>query len=119
MPRRLAWLAAAVLIAACSSGAPSEDLAKPRDPASVAAGAVLYEMNCSQCHGPDLEGGRVPGGGVAPSLASKVGFSDAALIEVVKRGRGLQMPAFASQLEEGEIISIIDFVRSVQAAQVE
>lgn len=101
-------------LAACTTSA-SPDVTKVRDPASVAAGAVLYETNCAACHGVDLGGGRGQSGGIAPSLAALVGPDDAVLAEVVKRGAGLGMPAFATQLEDGEIASIIDYVRSIQA----
>ena len=108
----------ALVMAACS-GDTSPDVTKVRDAASVAAGTALYEANCTRCHGVELDGGRVPGGGTAPSLAAKVGPSDALLIEIVKRGRGFEMPSFATQLEESEIASIIDYVRTVQAEQLD
>lgn len=84
----------------------------------MTAGAVLYQANCARCHGAELEGGRAEGGQPAPSLASRTSRSDAALTQTVNRGRG-QMPAFRDQLTESEIASIIDFVRSVQAARIE
>lgn len=93
----------------------SSDVTDLRDPASVAAGEALYEASCARCHGADLDGGRTPSGASAPSLAALTAKSDAALIETVKRGRGLGMPSFQTQLEEAEIVSIVDFVRSVQA----
>lgn len=110
-------LATGMLIAACG-GSASPDVTKVRDPASVEAGTVLYEANCARCHGSDLRGGSYSGG-IAPSLASKTGPGDALLIEIVKRGRGLGMPSFATQLEEAEITSIIDYVRSVQVSQLD
>ena len=119
MRRRLTALALAgsLLLAACSTGA-SPDVTKIRDPASVSAGTELYEANCARCHRADLSGGTYSGG-IAPSLATKIGPSDATLIEIVKRGAGLGMPSFATQLEETEIASIIDYVRSVQAALID
>jgi mono/diheme cytochrome c family protein len=114
--KRLLALALLVGLAACSTSA-SPDVTKVRDPASITAGAALYEANCARCHGADLAGGRGESGGIAPSLAAKVGPGDAVLIEIVKRGAGLGMPSFATQLEESEIVSIIDYVRSVQAEQ--
>ena len=107
-----------VTLGACSTSA-SPDVTKVRDPASVTAGTALYEANCALCHGADLTGGRAPGGGLAPSLARKVGPGDAVLIEIVKRGRGFEMPSFATQLAESEIASIIDYVRTIQADQLE
>lgn len=117
--RLLAMVGAMLVVAAgCSAGA-SPDVTKLRDPASIAAGSALFQANCAACHGADLGGGRSPGGGLAPSLAAKVGPSDVVLIETVKRGRGFAMPAFDTQLTDGEIVSIIDYVRSVQVEQLE
>jgi len=110
-------LAASLLLAACSTGA-SPDVTKIRDAASVEAGKAAYEANCARCHRSDLSGGTYSGG-IAPSLATKTGPNDALLIEIVKRGRGLGMPSFATQLEEAEITSIIDYVRSVQVALID
>lgn len=110
-------LVAAVLLAGCGGGA-SPDVTRVRDAASVEAGSVLYEANCARCHAGDLTGGSYSGG-VAPSLTRKTGPSDQLLIEIVKRGRGLGMPSFATQLEESEIASIIDYVRSVQASLID
>ncbi|MGI9649252.1 MAG: c-type cytochrome, partial [Acidimicrobiia bacterium] len=106
----------ALILTACGGGT-STDVTKVRDPASVAAGQDLFEANCARCHGSDLDGGRAPGGPQAPSLSSKTGPDDAVLIEIVKRGRGGYMPSFATQLEEAEIASIIDYVRSVQVSR--
>ena len=120
MTRPIGGLLMALMIgvAACSSSA-SPDVTKVRDPAAVAAGSGLYEANCARCHGADLGGGRGESGGLAPSLAARVGPSDAVLIEAVKRGAGLGIPAFANQLEDSEIASIIDYVRSIQADQLD
>jgi mono/diheme cytochrome c family protein len=111
-------MAGGLILAACGGGT-STDVTKVRDPASVAAGEDLYEANCAACHGSDLDGGRVPDGPQAPSLSSKTGPDDAVLIEIVKRGRGVYMPTFGTQLNETEIASIIDYVRSVQAARLD
>ncbi|MDH3605814.1 MAG: cytochrome c [Acidimicrobiia bacterium] len=113
------WLVALTLVLAACGASASPDVTKVRDPASVEAGGALYQASCARCHGADADGGRVPGGPLAPSLVSKTGPSDQLLIEIVKRGRGLAMPSFATQLEEAEIASIIDFVRSLQVARLE
>ena len=107
---------AGLVLAGCG-GAASPDVTRVRDASSVVAGQVLYEANCARCHGVDLDGGRVPDGPLAPSLSTKTAPDDSALIETVQRGRGLYMPTFGTQLDESEIASIIDYVRSVQAAR--
>lgn len=116
-PRRLALASTLLVVLAGCSVQESPDLTRVRDPASVAAGTGLYQANCARCHGADLAGGRGESGGLAPSLVAKVAASDAVLLERVKRGAGLGMPSFATQLEENEIASIIDYVRSVQVEQ--
>ncbi len=122
MLRAKLWTGAllAVVLASCGSGSNLHaDVTLIRDPGSVAAGAVLFEANCALCHAADLTGGTTPSGERAPSLANKTGSSDASLTETAKRGRGLGMPSFEDQLEEAEIASIIDFIRSVQTDGVE
>ena len=104
-----------VVVAGCG-GEASSDLSIPRDPASVAAGEPLYAANCARCHGEDLDGGRVPGGGAAPSLLGAARLSDEVITATIVRGRGMGMPAFGTQLDDTEIASIVDYVRSVQAA---
>ena len=103
----------------CSGGGASPDLTLPRNPDSVAAGEALYVTNCASCHGVEAAGGRVPGGGRAPSLVAKTGVSDAILTEIVKRGRGLNMPSFSALLDDGEIASLVDYIRTVQVAQLD
>lgn len=115
---RVCLVALALVLAACGASA-SPDVTKVRDPAAVAAGEVLYQANCARCHGEDADGGRVPDGPLAPSLVSRTGPSDQLLIDIVKRGRGLNMPSWQNQLDEAEIVSIIDFVRSLQVARLE
>ena len=109
------WIVIGALVLAACAASASPDVTKVRDPDSVAAGEVLYQVNCSRCHGPDADGGRVPGGPLAPSLVDRKALNDQLLIEIVKRGRGLAMPSFDSQLDDAEITSIIDYVRSLQA----
>jgi cytochrome c551 len=104
-------LAGALLAAACSNGEPSPDLTRPRDPAAVAAGTVLFDANCAQCHGTDLTGGR------GPSLIVKVGLDDAVIRQIILRGQGPIMPAFRDLLTDDEIGSIIDYVRTVQVTE--
>ena len=116
---RAARLSVALLtlaLAACGGGT-STDVTRVRDPASVDAGRTLFEANCALCHGSDLEGGPGDRGGVAPALATMTGPDDVALIETIKRGRGLYMPSFGTQLEEAEIASIVDYIRSVQVTR--
>ncbi|MDH3538464.1 MAG: c-type cytochrome [Acidimicrobiia bacterium] len=116
--KRLFALTLLTGLVACSTSA-SPDVTRVRDPGSIAAGSALYGANCARCHGADLAGGRGESGGFAPSLAAKVGPGDAVLLEIVKRGAGMGMPSFATQLEESAIVSIIDYVRSVQAERLD
>lgn len=101
-------MALVLVIAACGTSEPSADLTVPREPASVAAGKVLYGANCASCHGNELNGGR------GPTLARAVALDDAEITDIIVRGRGLAMPAFGAQLTETEIVSVVDYIRSVQ-----
>lgn len=104
----------ALLAAACGGGAHS-DVTAARDPNSVLAGADLYAAHCAACHGAALEGG------TGPQLVTKeLGHPDSDFVEWITNGKEA-MPAVAQQagLTPEEVQSIVDFVRSVQAAALE
>jgi cytochrome c oxidase cbb3-type subunit 2 len=100
-----------------------------RSPAAVRKGRALFAENCAACHGDEAEG--TPG--VAPSLVDDVflgvkgDMPDAAYLTFVKGGSdakkalnrpgqpGGGMPAFAGQLTDEDIWSIIAFLRERKA----
>ncbi|MDH3538715.1 MAG: cytochrome c [Acidimicrobiia bacterium] len=108
-------LALVGLLGACG-GDPHPDVTKVRDPADVAAGAVIWEANCAACHGVSLEGGETPDGSKAPGLvSSELGHPDSDFVEIATNGKG-KMPGFGPILTAEEIRQVVDHIRSVQAA---
>ena len=91
---------AAVLLVLMTAGAFAQDQAE------IAAGAEVYQTNCSACHGERL----ISPGGI-PDLR-KLGAEDRARFEtVVTEGKG-QMPAWGGMLSEQEIGQIWAYIRS-------
>lgn len=100
-----------------------------RDGAALALGGSLYASYCGRCHGAELEGqphwktrfptGRLP---APPHDASGHTWhhSDAALIEITKRGTAAvvgggyesDMPGFQGVLADEEIAAVLDFIKS-------
>jgi mono/diheme cytochrome c family protein len=81
---------------------------------AIAAGRVLYQDRCAQCHGASAEGR-----GKRPSLRSArvAGASDGELFWLLTNGyRG--MPRW-SRVPEPERWQIVSYVRSLQAAPTE
>jgi cytochrome c551 len=102
------------VVVACGGGDPHSDVTKPRNPDSVAAGAVLYVEHCASCHGEDLTGGDD-----GPNLVtSELGHPDADFVEAITDGKD-DMPGFGSKLSAEEINALVDFVRTAQAAGLE
>ncbi len=101
-----------------------EDPPPDLDPASVAAGTVLYGEFCAQCHGADLAGDpgwRSPNadGSYPPPPHDATGHTwhhdDATLVRIISVGSDFEqsrMPAFADLLTEEEILAILDFIKS-------
>ncbi len=100
-------------LAACGGDEAHPDVTADRDAASVAAGEAIYQENCAGCHGAALEGGAGPG-----LVDAELGHPDSDFVEAITNGKG-EMPAFGGQLSAEEIASAVDFVRSVQAANLE
>jgi mono/diheme cytochrome c family protein len=131
----------AMLVAACSSGsedaddhaesdehidAPSEyaNLTNPfaRDHKAADAGAVIYEINCATCHGPEGKGDGPAAAGLDPQPASLADahmmeeMSDGALFWRVSEGGMMDpfnslMPAWKDTLSEDEIWQVITYIR--------
>jgi cytochrome c oxidase cbb3-type subunit 3 len=89
----------------------------PGDPALVARGKALYEINCRACHGPDLRGGDMGGPNL---LRSQVALNDrdGELIgPIILEGRqtpGMPvMPPF--QLPANDLKAVAQYIHSVAA----
>jgi mono/diheme cytochrome c family protein len=115
MARRILWLigVTALVLAACG-GDPHPDVTMDRDAASVAAGEAIFAESCAVCHGEGMEGG------TGPALVdAELGHPDSDFIVFVTDGKGSEMPAFGDTLSSEEIASVVDYVRSVQAANLD
>ncbi len=81
-----------------------------------AAGADTYKAKCQMCHGAD-GAGATPAGKAMKALPFTdpeiVKASDADLIAATKNGKG-KMPAYTGKLTDGEIKSVVAYVRTLQ-----
>lgn len=92
------------------------------DPAAISAGEILYEANCSSCHGLTGEGDGPASGGIDPppgNLALRqASLSDAYLYWRISEG-GLMEPfnsimlGWKGMLDEQSIWEIISYVRTM------
>ena len=98
MRHRLAGLAlaSAVLLSACA------------DPLEGKFGEELYREACAHCHGVDLSGGTGPAVGAGSN--SDVKLTDHQLADVIRIGPG-SMPGFGHRLSDGQIASLVDYMR--------
>jgi mono/diheme cytochrome c family protein len=88
---------------------------------SLAVGRDVYLNNCSACHGADARGGGPQAGTTPvrpPSLAgpgSHLGdHTDGDLHYTIVSGLPGGMPAWAGQLSDEEVWSVINYLRSLQ-----
>lgn len=86
----------------------------PEDPAKVARGKTLFEINCRGCHGADLRGGDLGGPNL---LRSQVALSDehgeliVPIIQGSRQSKG--MPAVGLSIEDSNAVAA--YVRSIIA----
>lgn len=77
--------------------------------------AKIYKANCDLCHGADGSGDTGPGKAFhAKDLRSDAvrNQSDAALTEVITKGRG-KMPAFGAKVKPADIQKLVAYIRSL------
>jgi mono/diheme cytochrome c family protein len=97
---RIAVIVVAVLIAAGCS-----------DRLEGKFGEELYQEGCAHCHGVDLTGGTGPD--IGPGSNADVGLSDQQIGDVIRVGPGA-MPRFGGRLTDGQIDSLVEYLRVVQ-----
>jgi|SRR4051812_29960505 mono/diheme cytochrome c family protein len=68
--------------------------------------AQIYEGNCAECHGQNLESG-----GAVPDLRQLGAEDKDRFINIIAEGKG-QMPPFAGTLDDEEIEKLWDYIRS-------
>ena len=82
------------------------------DPAVIARGKTLYEINCRACHGGDLRGGDMAGPNL---LRSQIALNDndgESIGEIVRTGRGNMDPF---DLPADSVKAIAAYIRSILA----
>lgn len=87
---------------------PLNPLPTEEPPPLAAAGRLLYERHCMQCHGPRLQGGSAPA--LRARRYDRVRWSDQDIANVIYAGTG-SMPAFGDVLSVGEIAAVVAYVR--------
>ena len=86
----------------------------PGDPAVVARGKTVYDINCGSCHGPDLRGGELGGPNL---LRSQVVLVDQAgeLIRPIVRGSREDRGMPAINLSDDDVKAVAEFIHSILA----
>ncbi|WP_040485804.1 c-type cytochrome [Lutibaculum baratangense] len=105
-------------------------LLRPGDPQVVAAGAKVYAAQCASCHGADLQGEpdwqtRDPDGLLPAPPHDETGHTwhhpDDLLFRITKHGVAeaanlegyeTRMPAYGGILSDGEIISVLSYIKA-------
>ena len=100
-------------------GAPKNPV--PSDAASLARGQELFNINCTQCHGPQGKGD----GPVAAFLRNKkpidltgpigISLSDGAIFMTITNGTPGGMPALNENLTVRERWDVVNYVRQLQS----
>ncbi len=107
--RQIAALLGLTLLIACGddegAGSPEPQLTGEE------LGALTYADNCAGCHGVDGEGSAACLTLINPHINQQ---SDARLYAMISAGTGGEMPAFADNLSQEEIIAVIGHLRSMQ-----
>ena len=83
------------------------------DAAAATAGAVIYEDQCSFCHGPSGQGDQTQG---APNLSDALwlfGGDEASLTMTVAEGRYGVMPAWSGRLSDATVKELALYVHSL------
>jgi mono/diheme cytochrome c family protein len=71
-------------------------------------GETMFATSCGFCH---QNGGRTAGKG--PKLAGST-RSDDFLVERIKKGKAGAMPAFGAVFSEGQIMTIVGYIRTLE-----
>jgi quinoprotein glucose dehydrogenase len=75
------------------------------------AGFVAYQQHCSSCHGPNLQGGGIPGATSLVAVTDRMG--EDAVKAIVTGGRGLMRPV--AGITDGELPALIAYLASTGA----
>ena len=83
----------------CQGAAKNENIQEQESPTEKAAS--LYSMHCAQCHGED---GKLGASGAKDLSQSRL--SDAAILQIIKKGKNA-MPPMEALLENAENIELV------------
>lgn len=81
------------------------------EPEAEIDAADLFANTCARCHGADLSGDEGP---PLDATSHSVGEPDEHLVEAITFGRD-EMPSFADELNEKQILALVAYIRGVQA----
>jgi cytochrome c oxidase cbb3-type subunit 3 len=84
----------------------------PSDPAQIARGKTLFDINCRGCHGADLRGGDMGGPNLLRSQAA-LGDLNGELIVPIIHGSRQKMGMPAIELSDPDANAVAAYVRSV------
>lgn len=85
-----------------------------QDPGAAETGRWTFRILCAPCHGIRADGGRGPDLTLGTYTA---GDRDADLVRVISRGvPGTEMAGYAGRVTDGEILSMVAYIRSVAHA---
>ncbi|HWO77270.1 MAG TPA: cytochrome c [Bacillus sp. (in: firmicutes)] len=99
----MAFLIPTILLAlsACGGGEEEETQENGAEPSAIEAEArPIYEQNCLQCHGQNLQGA---GGPSLEKVGSK--YSQAEIEEIILEGKGTNMPGGLIQGDEAATVA--------------
>lgn len=84
----------------------------PSDPAQIARGKTLFDINCRGCHGPDLRGGDMGGPNLLRSQAALSDLNGELIVPIIHGSRQkMGMPAIP--LSDPDANAVAAYVRSV------
>lgn len=90
---------------------------EPEDPAQVAQGQGIYDVNCRGCHGQDLRGGDLGGPNLLRSSLVLADQEGEAIGPVIREGRtpveGVAMPPLP--LTDADVTAVAAYIHSVAA----
>lgn len=85
-------------------------------PALAQSGADLYKTKCAMCHGADGKA-ETPAGRAMKAIPFQtpdlVKATNAEMSAAIKNGKG-KMPAYGSQLSDGQIRELVTYIRTLQ-----
>jgi len=81
-------------------------------------GGDLFKQKCSMCHGVDGKGYSVLKTPDFTDPKVQASLKDKGIIETIKNGKkGTAMPAFADQLNDGQINTLVAYIRSLASSK--